>query len=117
MITVHLDGLLFNAFHGIHEEEKVLGNEYMVDCSVEFYETTEVIGHINETVNYAVIYDIIKERMNIPTPLLETVVMEIGNRVYKEYSDLKSITVSIKKLYPPIEGMQGASGVTWHKEF
>ena len=38
MITVHLHNLQFNSFHGIHAEEKILGNEYLVDASVVFHE-------------------------------------------------------------------------------
>lgn len=117
MITVRLQNLLFNAFHGIHEEERILGNEYVVNASVEFHERDQVIEHINETVNYAVIYNIIKKRMIIPTPLLETIVMETGNEIHRQFPDLKSIFISIKKVHPPIEGMQGAAEVCWHKEF
>lgn len=117
MIIVQLHHLLFNAFHGIHEEEKILGNEYVVDASVEFHETPEVISHINDTVNYVTIYNIIKNRMSIPTPLLETIVMEAGNEIHREFPDLKSIYISIKKVHPPIEGMQGAAGISWHKLF
>jgi dihydroneopterin aldolase len=117
MITVRLQNLLFNAFHGIQEEEKILGNEYVVNASVEFHERDEAIEHINETVNYAVLFNIIKKRMSIPTPLLETIVMETGNEIHKVFPDLKSIFLSIKKMRPPIEGMQGSAEVSWHKEF
>ncbi|MEO9022035.1 MAG: dihydroneopterin aldolase [Ginsengibacter sp.] len=117
MITVHLSDLLFNSFHGIHEEEKILGNDYIVDTSVEFYETSEVISHIHDTVNYVTIYNIIKERMSIPTPLLETVAMEIGNSIHLEFPLLKSIVISIKKMRPPIESIIGNVGVTWEKQF
>jgi 7,8-dihydroneopterin aldolase/epimerase/oxygenase len=117
MITVQLQNLLFNAFHGIQEEEKILGNEYVVNVSIEFHERDEVIERINETVNYAVLYNIIKKRMSIPTPLLETIVMETGNEIHREFPDLKSIFLSIKKMHPPIEGMQGAAEVSWRKEF
>ena len=117
MITVHLHNLFFNAFHGIHEEEKKIGNEYVVDASLEFHENTEVITHINDTINYVTIYNFIKKRMNIPTPLLETIVMEIGNEIHAEYPLVKSIHISIKKLNPPIEGIQGAAGVSWQKQF
>lgn len=117
MVTVQLQNLLFNAFHGIHEEEKILGNEYVVNASVEFHERDEVIEHINDTVNYAVIYNIIKKRMSIPTPLLETIVMQTGNEIHRQFPDLKSISLSIKKMHPPIEGMRGAAEVSWHKEF
>ena len=117
MITVQLHQLLFHAYHGVHEEEEVLGNEYMVDCSVDFYESAEVITHIHETVNYVHIYEIIKKRMSIPAQLLETVAMEIGNDIIREYKDLKVIDISIRKMNPPIEGIRGSVGISWHKEF
>ena len=81
MVTVHLHNLHFNSFHGVHDEEKILGNEYLIDASVEFHEEREVITSIQGTINYEDIYDIIKERMSMPTPLLETIVMEIGNEI------------------------------------
>lgn len=117
MVTVHLNNLQFNAFHGIHEEEKILGNEYVIEASMSFQENTAIIVHIEETINYAMVYNIIKKRMSIPTPLLETVVMEIGNEIHAAYPLLKSIYISVKKLHPPIEGMHGSAGVSWQKEF
>jgi dihydroneopterin aldolase len=117
MITVQLHNLLFNAFHGIHHEEKILGNEYVVDVILEFHERDEIIEHIDETVNYAQIYDIIKNRMSIPTPLLETVVMKTGNEINQKFPGLNSISISIKKMNLPIEGMQGFAQVCWHKQF
>lgn len=117
MISVQLNDLLFNAFHGIHEEEKILGNEYLVDVSMEFDEKKDLIVRIDDTINYAEVYTIIKKRMNVPTPLLETLVMETGNEIHDEFPGLRSISISIKKMHPPIEGMQGSAGVSWYKEF
>ncbi len=117
MITVHLHNLQFNAFHGIHEEEKILGNNYVIDASVEFHEEKHVITSIHDTINYADIYNIIKERMNLPTPLLETVVMDIGNKIHNEFPQIRSINISIKKMQPPIEGIQGSAGVNWQRQF
>jgi 7,8-dihydroneopterin aldolase/epimerase/oxygenase len=117
MVRVQLQNLLFNAFHGIYEEEKIIGNEYVVNACVEFDERDEVIEHISDTVNYAAIYNIIKKRMSISTPLLETIVMQSGNDIQKMFPHLKSISLSIKKMHPPIEGMQGTAEVSWHKKF
>src|ERR1035437_1914803 len=107
MITVHLHNLQFNSFHGIHEEEKILGNEYIIDASVEFHEELGVVTSIHDTINYVYIYNIIRERMNVPTPLLETVVMEIGNEIHNEFPQIRSINISLKKMFPPIEGIRG----------
>ena len=117
MITIQLHQLLFKAYHGIHEEERILGNDYMVDCSVDFFENDKVVTHINDTIDYTEIYQLIKKRMKIATPLLETVIMEIGIAIQERFEMIKSIHISIKKLHPPIEGIQGSVGVTWQKQF
>lgn len=117
MIKVQLHQLKFNSFHGIHEEEKILGNEYVIDASVEFHENAQVITSIHETVNYADIYKIIKMRMEIPTPLLETILMEAGNEIHSRFPQLRAINISIKKMHPPIEGIEGSAIVSYHKEF
>lgn len=117
MVIVQLHNLLFTAYHGILEEEKILGNEYIVDASMEFHEKEDVISHIHGTINYTTVYEIIKRRMSVPTQLLETVVMETGAEIHHEFPHLKSISISIKKLHPPVEGMQGSAAVCWRKEF
>lgn len=117
MIQIELHDLRFRAGHGIHEEERILGNEYLVNCTVAFHETPRVIRHIDETINYAQIYSLISERMKTPTPLLETVVMEMGYAIQESFQEIKSITLSIRKMHPPIISMEGTVGITWHKEF
>lgn len=117
MITVALNDLRFEAFHGIYEEEKILGNTYLVDCVVELHEANEVIWHINDTVDYSKVYDIIRERMKVPTPLLETLCMETGIDIHNSYPDAKSIFIKIKKMHPSIEGFVGNSSVSWHKVY
>lgn len=117
MIKVQLHQLKFNSFHGIHEEEKILGNDYVIDASVEFHENTSVITSIHETINYTEIYRMIKMKMEIPTPLLETILMEIGKEIHDHFPQLKSINISIKKMHPPIEGIEGSAVVSYHKEF
>jgi len=117
MIRVQLHHLLFRAFHGMHEEERILGNEYHVEVALDFNENTEIIEKVNDTIDYSVVYDIIRKRMQVPTPLLETVVMLAGHDIHARFPQLKAISISLKKLSVPIEGMQGAAEVTWQKEF
>lgn len=117
MIRVQLHNLIFRAFHGIHEEERILGNEYSVEVSLDFHEKVEIIENINDTIDYSIVYSIIQKRMQTPTPLLETVVMLAGNDIHLQFPGVKSISLSLKKLSIPVEGMQGSSEVSWHKEF
>lgn len=116
MITIHLYNLKFYAFHGVHEEERLMGNDYEVNVDVEFHEIAE-INSLSETINYVSIFEIIKKRMSIPTSLLESIVMDIGNEIHDKYNYVRSIHISLKKINPPITGMQGSVGVIWNKEF
>ena len=117
LLTIHLNNLKFYSFHGVHEEEKLLGNEYEVNADVEFHEEGALIDSLSQTINYVDLFKIIKNRMNIPSSLLETVVMDIGNTIHEKYNYIRSIHISLKKNHPPIEGIEGSVGVSWHKEF
>ena len=64
---------------------------------LNFMKSIQVINSITDTINYADIYNIIRERMSVPTPLLETIVMEIGNEIHNEFPQVRSINISIKK--------------------
>lgn len=101
----------------MHEEERLLENEFEVNAEVQFHENAKTIDSLSETINYTEVYDIIKKQMHIPARLLETVVMNIGNSIHNKYEYVRSIYISLKKMHPPIEGIQGAVGVSWHKEF
>lgn len=117
MISVELNDLQFHAFHGILEEERIVGNTYKVDCKVHVFEGAEIIRHIDQTIDYATIYSIIKNRMAVPTLLLETICMEIGKDIQDRFPLVKYISVTLNKMQPPIEGFSGSAAVTWHKEF
>ncbi|MBN9350894.1 MAG: dihydroneopterin aldolase [Chitinophagaceae bacterium] len=117
MLTIHLRDLVFQAFHGIYEEEKVLGNKYLVNCSVEIPEPEKTIREISGTINYEVLFKIIRDRMAIATPLLETVVMNTGELIHRRFPDVKSISIQIIKLHPPIKGFTGNFSVEWRKEY
>ncbi len=117
MITIHLHNLLFYSYHGVNDEEKVLGNEYELSAEIKFQEETEVINSIHQTINYADVYQIIQQRMNEPTELLETIVMDIGIAIKEKYDNASAISVHLKKLHPPITGIQGSVGVSWQKQF
>ncbi|HMU10632.1 MAG TPA: dihydroneopterin aldolase [Ferruginibacter sp.] len=116
MVTIQLKNLLFFSHHGIHEEEKILGNEFEVNAELSF-EADDHIDSLEQTINYASVYDIIRQRMTIPTGLLETVTQDIARQVHAFDSRILSITVSIEKKNPPIPGMEGSVGVTFRKDF
>ena len=117
MLTVHLSNLIFHAFHGFYESERQIGGDYEVNVTVKYEEGDQQLDNINNIVNYEVIFEIVRKRMSIPTPLLEEVTEAIVRKIKHQYRQLSEIAVSIYKLQPPIAGLQGKVGVTLHKIF
>ena len=111
MLIIQLDALQFYAYHGIFEEEKTLGNNYVVDIKIEVSTNKQIIESISETIDYAVVFKMLQERMQIPTPLLETIASEFCHTILNTFHLASSILFSIKKMNPPIEKFVGNVGV------
>jgi len=116
MITIKLRDLHFFAFHGLYEYEKLLGNTFIVDAEVSF-NTDEKISSIKQTINYVSVYNIIKQRMQTPTALLEILVQDLADLIFELDNRIKSISITVTKKDPPIANMEGTVGVNLTKEF
>lgn len=116
MITIHLHNLQFTGYHGVHEEERVLGNAYEVNIDVTI-DLQEHITQLHQTTDYVAIYEIVKKRMQSPSALLETVAQDLANLIYIYDNRVKSVAASIKKINPPIVNFQGSVGVSYKKDF
>ncbi len=116
MFTINLHNLIFHSFHGIHEEERILGNEFEVNVSLSFA-PDQTITTLEQTINYATVYEIIKQRMQVATPLLETLVQDLTEEIRALDNRINSISVSVEKKNPPIPNMQGSVSVHYKKDF
>lgn len=115
MFTIELNNLVFTAKHGVHAEEKLLGNTYEISVSLST-NVVETVTELSQTVNYVTVYDIIRQRMEVPSALLETVAQELAVAICALDERIRSITVSIRKKYPPMLGIDGSVGVSYKKD-
>ena len=114
MYTIHLHNLEFFSFHGVHEEESVLGNHFLINLDVN----TDIQGEISsvsDTIDYSVIYTIVKNHMDRPRPLLEQVASGIADEIITMSSLVKSVQITIKKMQAPIIQFRGEVGVSFSK--
>ncbi|MEI8060219.1 MAG: dihydroneopterin aldolase [Ferruginibacter sp.] len=116
MFTIKLTGIQCFSFHGLHEEEKLLGAQFEVDVSVSFPEQRPITS-IEQTIDYVNMHTIIKNRMSIPTSLLETLAQELSQLIFESDKRISAIDISIKKLHPPIPNFKGTVGVSYKKVF
>jgi dihydroneopterin aldolase len=117
VIKIELKRLRFFAFHGIHAEEKLIGNEFEVNVIATYLAPPEIIHSINDTVDYSKMFSIVKEQMSIPRELLETLAMETVEKIHTAFPQLKSVSYSILKLNPPIPHLTGSVSVNYTAEF
>lgn len=112
MLSIHLHQLQIHAYHGLYEEEKVLGNDFVVDLTVGYQPASLPIKEIEETINYVSLYELVQKHMQNATPLLETVVSNIALAILAQFSLAEEVNIAIRKSYPPIAGFTGSTGVS-----
>jgi|SRR6476661_295175 7,8-dihydroneopterin aldolase/epimerase/oxygenase len=113
MLTIELSKLRFHAYHGLYHEEKKLGGDFEVNVTVIHEPAKIPVVHINETIDYMIVYNLVKEIMQHPQPLLETVATVIASEILKRFSHAQEVIVSVTKLNPPIISFEGMVGVKY----
>ena len=114
-ITVSLDDCRFYARHGVFAQERRAGNEFVVAIRVDYVwehqKGDEPSDDLADTISYADLYEIVKQEMERPRQLLETVASTIADRIAEQFRTVKELRVRIRKITPPIEGINGSASV------
>ena len=115
---IELEGMEFKAYHGCLPQEKVRGNNFIVDFRGKLdLSTAAESDNLDDTLNYADIYDIVSEEMSIPSELLENVAGRIVKSIAARFPQLESFSIRVSKSKPPVEGTVQWSRVTlFHKK-
>ena len=113
LMEIHLNKVKLFGYHGLNEGEEILGGEFEVSLTTTYLPVVIPINKIEHTLDYTVLYAIVKERMSRPTRLLETLATEIASEIIAKFSIVTTVAISIYKLHPPIENFQGSVGVTF----
>lgn len=114
------DVLLFGR-HGVLSEESALGNQYRVNVRLRISASDFNLDNdsIESTVSYADLFEIVRNEMEKPSALLETVAFRIACKIKEKWAFLqspvilKSGDIEIVKTVPPIQGMIGEAGVKY----
>ena len=110
---IELEGMEFKAYHGCLEQEKVRGNSFTVDFRGELdLSAAAESDNLNDTLNYADIYEIVADEMSIPSELLENVAGRIMKSIEEKFPQLISFSVRVSKKRPPVDGVAQWSRVT-----
>lgn len=117
MVSIQLQHIRLHAFHGLSKGEEKLGSEYELSLEVSYDEANIHFNHLSNTIDYVRLFEIVKERMAIPSHLLENVCEDILKKIREQYPFAAEATISLWKLQAPIAGFRGKVGVTIQKKF
>ncbi len=110
---IELTGIRIFAHHGCFEQEREIGNFFIVDMECLTDMSLPMLDdNLDSAVNYQKIYDLVKEEMAVPSRLLEHVAGRILLRLRKDFPEVVSAKVSVAKLNPPLGGEVASSRVT-----
>lgn len=102
---IALEGLSFRAFHGVYAHEHTAGNNFEVDVAVETdFSKGAASDSLTGTVDYEILYRLVKNEMEKPSHLIETVAEKIVEAIMTQLPAVILVELKISKLNPPIGG-------------
>ena len=112
---VILKDVRFHAFHGVMPQETKVGADFIVNLRIGYpLEQAMESDEVGDTLNYAEVYDLVKQEMKQPSKLLEHVAGRIVQTISKHFPSLTSIDLTKMKQNPPMGADVEGAGVEIH---
>jgi dihydroneopterin aldolase len=105
-------------FHGCYGAERVKGNRFLVDLSVEgaFHKAFST-DSLEESVDYAQLVSTVREiNRQRKYSLIESFADAIANGLLERFSKIKKVIVRVEKLNPPGLGRVRCTAIELEKE-
>lgn len=104
-LSVKLRKMKFFAYHGAYPEERQKGGTYTVTLELKLNSfkaaDTDVL---TDTVDYADVYQVVRQVMLIPSNIIEHVAQRIATAVLDDFPLVDAVVVKLTKDNPPIIG-------------
>ena len=101
-----------HAFHVVQEQERIVGNDYELSLRIAYpIGKAAQTDNVADTLNYAAVYDVVREEMKTPSRLLEHVATRICRRLMTSFEGIQSVSLSLVKLNPPMGADCDGAGV------
>ncbi len=113
VLRINLNDLRFYSRIGVFDQERKVGNEYVVNVSVAYDACLFEEENLASSISYADVYEEIKDEMQGECLLLETVALRISRRISGRWMTAQEIRVKIDKCVPPVSAIVGSCGVEY----
>lgn len=100
-----INKMQFHAFHGVYEQETIVGNTFFVDLKLGADLSKACKSDkLEDAINYASVFDRVNAVMQKPCKLIEHLAENICLDLKKNFQQIQSIEIKITKSNPPISG-------------
>jgi dihydroneopterin aldolase len=112
MGLIQIENMEFYSFHGHFKEERIVGNKFIVDLTIETdMSIPSKSDSLKDAVNYQRVYEIVKQQMETKSHLLEHIAGRIIDVIYAEVPGINKVTVKVSKINPPMGGKIGSVSI------
>ena len=112
---VFLRNVRFHAFHGVLPQERQVGGDFLLSLRVGYPMGRAMESDkVGDTLNYATLYTLAKQEMDVPAQLLEHVAGRIVNAITAAFPAVTSVDVELTKQNPPMGADCDGAGVEVH---
>lgn len=105
MGKIIFENLEFYAYHGVFNEEQVIGGKYIVDLEIDTdFTEAAATDKLSGTIDYSMIYAVVEQEMNKKSKLIEHVAARIVTMLLASFKQIENIKIKLTKIKPPING-------------
>lgn len=107
-MTIELAGLVVFGHHGYLEEERRLGQRFLVDLEVDVDDAAASSDRLEDTIDYRRLAHVVREVFQGPERLLlEALAGATADRLLERFPELERVRVRVRKpdvvLEPPVD--------------
>jgi len=105
-VKIRLNEMVFYGYHGVHDEERRLGQRFVVSATLYTDDALDsAIRNLEDTVDYTKVYSDIREIMETSQfHLLESCANTIADKLIKDFPLIRKLKICIQKPSVPIQG-------------
>lgn len=112
---ISLNRLRFHARHGVLPQERATGGEFIVSVRAKYlFDKALESDNVDDTINYAEIFEIINKEMLTPSCLLEHLAGRIGRSIFNRMPIIESLDITVEKTNPPMGADSDGAAVELH---